>query len=69
MNVGDPIFEVTDNEMILGLVISTNNDGSYNARATAVIPKDAFVAAYDKWIRGDKKSVTRRIVEFIKSHF
>lgn len=69
MKVGDPIFEVTDNEMILGLVISTNNDGSYNARATAVIPKEAFIAAYDKWIKGDKKSVKSRISEFIRSHF
>lgn len=69
MKVGDPIFELRDDNLLLGVVTNVVSDDVCDGKIKIIIPKDAFVAAYDKWIRGDKKSVTRRIVEFIKSHF
>jgi len=65
MNIGDPIYEVTDNELILGQIIKVNGENDCTGHVTAIIPKEAFVAAYNKWIKGNKKSVTK----FFRRHF
>lgn len=69
MNVGDPIFELRDDNLLLGVVTNVVDENTCDGKIKIIIPKDAFVAAYNEWIKKGKKSVTRRIVQFIKSHF
>ena len=69
MKVGDPIFELRDDMLFLGQITNVVNDQTCDGRIKIIIPKEAFVTAYNAWIKKDKKSVTRRIIDYIRSHF
>lgn len=69
MNVGDPIYELRDNELLLGVVTNVVDENTCDGKIKIIIPKDAFIAAHNQWIKKGKKSVTRKIIDYIRKHF
>ena len=68
-NVGDPIYELRDNELLLGVVTNVIDEHTCDGKIKIIIPKDAFVEAYEEWIKKGKKSVARKIIDHIRKHF
>lgn len=50
MEIGEAVYEITDDALILGRVTELRKDGDAVAHAEAIIPKEAFIEAYNKWI-------------------
>lgn len=52
MNIGDPIYEIKGNKLLIGKITNVINETACDAKIDVIIPKDAFVDAYNEWIKG-----------------
>ena len=63
--IGSAIYELQEDKLLIGRVtnvVEIQGELECIGRADVVIPKDAFVAAYNKWV---KRSIKERIREFL----
>lgn len=63
--IGSAIYELQEDKLLIGRVtnvVEVQGELECVGRADVVIPKDAFVAAYNKWV---KRSIKERIIGFL----
>lgn len=63
--IGSPIYELQEDKLLIGRVtnvVEVQGELECVGHADVVIPKEAFVAAYKKWV---KRSIKERISGFL----